>query len=993
MSIFLLNLINSPALKIRKTDFIIEGCNNFFEKVTGLDASIFRDKKAFDFFPEKYFHKGDYDQISFPKINIPSTKLITKEIIEENEAFFLFIFPELGKFEIQNDFDILESLTDGAIVIDQKANVLYANRELSRITDIKQEELIGKNGFQLAGKFLDSVNLSHTLKQLGQFVSGKKANSYIVRYKQKQLMVSYKNKKGSEYYIGIIRDVTSRLAAENKCVESERRLTNIVQNSRNAIFTINDKKKFTFLNKAALRLFGYPEEEIIYHNFQMVLTDDSQKLVTGRYLKRQAGEKVSNRYKFKILRKNGTIRDVEITSSVFINSENKPETVANLVDITEAQERQGIIEESKQRFNAFFNSNTSLMFIKDSERCYVEANDEMGAFFGKKSIDLIGKKDEEICSKDKILPCPSSDIKVLNEKKTISIEEKLGGRIYQVTKFPIKLSSEFYIGGVLQDITATKEAIEELNMKNDAINSSINAICITDLYGKIIYTNHTTKDLWGYTSEEMIGKHLSVLCESAVVEEGMNDLNAKGYSFGENIGKKKNSKSFHLQYSINMVKDQSGTPQYILGSFVDISRQKQSEKLQNVLLNISKISVSKVSLKEFLTNVHSQLKTIIPADNFYVALYNEHSDLYYFPYFSDEYETYEGEKDEDLKETLTDYIRKTGEAKIVTSKEELKIAKKTTLKIKGKYSPVWMGAPIRNEATQKVIGVIVVQDYNNEKTYSNDNLIAFKIIAAYIGQFIEGVRSVENLKKTQVDLLEAKEKAERSDQLKTAFLANMSHEIRTPMNGIIGFTDLLSDPDFSESDKNGFIHSIQKSGERMLNTVNDIIEISKIEVGEIDIRKMQISLNAKINDIISFFQIEAREKGIKLVTKLYFPDEKDVIYTDETKLESVITNLVKNAIKYSKKGKITVGYTKFDKEFIRFYCIDEGIGIAKSRLDSIFNRFEQADITNTREIEGSGLGLAISKAYVELLGGEIGVKSQKGKGSEFYFTLPFSQEL
>lgn len=238
----------------------------------------------------------------------------------------------------------------------------------------------------------------------------------------------------------------------------------------------------------------------------------------------------------------------------------------------------------------------------------------------------------------------------------------------------------------------------------------------------------------------------------------------------------------------------------------------------------------------------------------------------------------------------------------------------------------------------------------------------------------------------------AKNKAEESDRLKSAFLANMSHEIRTPMNGILGFTDLLKDDDIEPGRRKMYISNIQKSGYRMLNTVNDLIEISKIEVGEVSIQTREFDLHSTLVDICEFFRSEAEDKGLRLQCVIPDKNEQLLIKSDVSKLESIVTNLVKNAIKYSEQGSIEFSYEIKNDNF-EFYCKDTGIGIPEDRINAVFNRFEQADIEDRLALQGSGLGLAITKAYVEMLGGTIWVESEYGKGSIFYFTLPTSVML
>ncbi len=238
------------------------------------------------------------------------------------------------------------------------------------------------------------------------------------------------------------------------------------------------------------------------------------------------------------------------------------------------------------------------------------------------------------------------------------------------------------------------------------------------------------------------------------------------------------------------------------------------------------------------------------------------------------------------------------------------------------------------------------------------------------------------------ELNEAKEKAEESDHLKSAFLANMSHEIRTPMNGILGFADLLKDPGLSGEEQKKYIQVIEKSGDRMLNIINDIIDISKIESGQMELNNSLTNINKQLDYIYTFFKNEVEAKGLNLFFHAPLPSSEAVMETDAEKLYAVLTNLVKNAIKFTSNGAIEFGYT-FHKEYLRFFVKDTGIGIQKERLAAIFDRFVQADIFDKQAHQGAGLGLSISKAYVKMMGGRLWVDSKPGEGSVFYFTLPF----
>ena len=253
-------------------------------------------------------------------------------------------------------------------------------------------------------------------------------------------------------------------------------------------------------------------------------------------------------------------------------------------------------------------------------------------------------------------------------------------------------------------------------------------------------------------------------------------------------------------------------------------------------------------------------------------------------------------------------------------------------------------------------------------------------------------REAENaLKETLKQLLEAKERAEESDRLKSAFLANMSHEIRTPMNGILGFSELLKTPGLTGDEQQKYIRIIEKSGARMLNIINDIVDISKIEAGLIKPKMSESNINEQVEFIYTFFKPEVEAKGMKLSFNNPLPTKEVTIITDREKLYAILTNLVKNAFKYTEEGEIEVGYSKKGGT-LEFYVKDTGIGIPEDRQAAIFERFVQADIEDTKARQGAGLGLAITKSYVEMLGGKIWVESEEGSGSTFYFTLPCNAE-
>lgn len=244
-------------------------------------------------------------------------------------------------------------------------------------------------------------------------------------------------------------------------------------------------------------------------------------------------------------------------------------------------------------------------------------------------------------------------------------------------------------------------------------------------------------------------------------------------------------------------------------------------------------------------------------------------------------------------------------------------------------------------------------------------------------------------KRMQTELIQAKERAEESDRLKSAFLANMSHEIRTPLNSIIGFSQLLGDPDFDQEQKDEFIQTIVDSGNNLLVIISDIMDFSMLEAQQMKIRTENISTKKLMSDLFNDFYPKANKKEIEFRIDQSLSDPDILIESDLYRIRQIFNNLIGNALKFTNKGYIEIGYLVQNK-VVMFHVKDTGIGIDSAYHQSIFERFRQVDLAKTRKYGGNGLGLAISKNLVELLGGNIWVESEPDKFSNFFFTIPIN---
>ncbi len=250
------------------------------------------------------------------------------------------------------------------------------------------------------------------------------------------------------------------------------------------------------------------------------------------------------------------------------------------------------------------------------------------------------------------------------------------------------------------------------------------------------------------------------------------------------------------------------------------------------------------------------------------------------------------------------------------------------------------------------------------------------------------VLDITPLKRTEHELIRAKDKAEESERLKSAFLANMSHEIRTPLNSVLGFSNLLKKQDLSKERKEEIIKHINDGCNRLLVIISDVIDVSKIDANQLSIVYNECNLNVLISNLQKQFSISNINRNITVRAKILLDDKDCNIKTDETRLNQILSNLLENALKFTKEGVIEFGY-QIKANMIHFYVKDTGIGIQPEHQGIIFERFRQVDDNYSGAFAGTGLGLSIVKGLIDLFKGEIWVESEINKGTTFYFAIPY----
>lgn len=418
---------------------------------------------------------------------------------------------------------------------------------------------------------------------------------------------------------------------------------------------------------------------------------------------------------------------------------------------------------------------------------------------------------------------------------------------------------------------------------------------------------------------------------------------------------------------------------YIIALLKDKTKSKRHSKVKKILANLAKSEIQIKDINQFYRSIQNELNKVIDAENFFVIQFDKFMQKLQITYMVDEKDDF---KRFPNGKTLCNYVINQKKPTLLSLSQIKDLKDKNLIEIIGEPAKCWMAIPLFHN--NEVYGLIGIQSYKSENAYSPEDLEILEFVSIQIAVSIKH-------KEIEMNLQMAKEKAEESDKLKSSFLANMSHEIRTPMNAIIGFSELITRKTITQEKKDIYAQYITNSGKSLLALIDDIIDIAKIEAGQLKINKSVTYVNMMFNEILEYINNEKKrnKKEHILFTKNEAINDINFCFLcDPLRLRQILTNLLNNSLKFTFEGIIEFGYLIPNNATILFYVSDTGIGLSDEKIPLIFERFRQADDTTTRQFGGTGLGLTISKKLVEMMGGRIWAESEKSKGSTFFFSLP-----
>ncbi len=643
--------------------------------------------------------------------------------------------------------------------------------------------------------------------------------------------------------------------------------------------------------------------------------------------------------------------------------------------IQELENENARLKEAEEKFKAIFETSPDATFLVNrTTGIIVDANHAAEKLFETKLDNIIGHHQSQLHpthqnkkakqtfkykSKYENEPAPPVEIDIITAQNNIKNVE-IRGEI-------VKIKDEEYVLGTFRDITERKKTEENL-LKNKTILEEAEKLSNIGSYEWDIPKNELTLSE-GWQKIHGINKNklnIDMLMSIAHpddrmrIEKAFEDAlnNIAPYDLEHRIIRQSDNETRHIRARGRVIFDENGKPSKMYGSVEDITERKKAEQ----------------SLKE------SEEKHRFLFENMTQGVVYHQSNGEIF-YANPSAVNILGLTFDQL------YGKKSFDPRWKTIHED-------GSDFRGENHPAMISLKTGKAVYNKKMGVFNPQ--KNDYSWININSIPkFKGNQTKPYQVVATFEDITKREQTKKELRKAKEKAEESDRLKSAFLANMSHEIRTPMNGIMGFSQMLQEKEFSKEKRDNFLDIIHSRTHHLLNIINDLVDVSRIEANQLTLNFQQFCLNDVLKELYRVYknQLNTGEKShIELKVNASLDHDNSFIYSDLSRFRQIMDNLLNNAIKFTPEGSIEFGYELTPEGRLLFYVKDTGIGIPGNEQENIFERFRQSEVTTSRRYDGTGLGLTISRNLVELMGGKMWIDSTEGEGSVFYFTLPYETQ-
>ena len=532
--------------------------------------------------------------------------------------------------------------------------------------------------------------------------------------------------------------------------------------------------------------------------------------------------------------------------------------------------------------------------------------------------------------------------------------------------------------------------INKFNSRIEEYNSILNLV---DSIFVVIDQNHVIRlindkvcSVLGYEKNEVIGKYPADFVSpdnkdrlnAQLVKQFSGQWNSNDYSEFPYVAK--NGQERIIKWHDAFLRDNNGKIIYVLKSGEDVTEKKKKDKVQSTISRILAASNSEVNIDELFRFIHSSIKELMPAENFYIALFEKENNQIRFPYFIDQYDKVAPIKR--FGKGLTEYVIGTGRSLLVNEDVSKDLEKEGEVMLLGSPSKIWLGVPLKIQ--NNIIGVLVVQDYEDENTYGEKEKDILELISYPTSRAIER----KLLEHEREDLIS---KLKKLNESKDSLFSLISHDLRSPFNSLLGFSEILATEyeTLTRDEIKEYLNVIYDTSKNLYGMTNNLLQFSRFQMGRVDFSPADLDIKAMLNHSLKLLRGNTIKKRINVISSV--PDGIKV-YADEDMLNSILQNLISNAVKFTPKGgDIYISVNKLTdsntKNMLQVVIRDTGVGLNNELIGQLFKEHVQSTPGTDKEY-GSGLGLLLVKEFVEKNGGEINVKSVLNEGSTFYFTLP-----
>ncbi|TRZ76336.1 MAG: PAS domain S-box protein, partial [Deltaproteobacteria bacterium] len=882
--------------------------------------------------------------------------------------------------------NIVATVPSGLLVISGESEVLSVNRSFCELFDVKRQQVVGQTvdavlqTIGLSQKCRDAIAARMPFRNLECLCSIPGKAELTLNLTLSGIRIAEEEEE--EEALLVIEDITERKRAEEAIRESEERFTAFMNNSP-AVAWMKDPATWTFnyINNTFEKIFNITREVISKKTDFDLWPEEVARQLRENDLKVMSSGKTIQTYEDVPL-PDGTVHNWLVFKFPMHTPSGKRLLAGTAVDITERKKMEEKLQMSEEKYRTMIEQSNDMIWTLDRDGALTYFNQRCEEITGHRFRDWEGKSFAPLIVEDE-LPSIFDIFQRVLKGESLHYEVHMQASnnrsvLLSVNTAPILQASEI-MGTVSfgRDITDMRKAEEQLSATRDYLENLLDfanaPIIVWDPDTTITRFNHAFERLSGNSSGEVIGKKLEILFPESNRSESMKkiDLTLKG-EYWESVEIpilcKNGDIRIVLWNSANIYAKDGTTLHAVIAQGIDITDRKKQEQIQKILYNISQATVTTDSFEVFIAEIQKQLGAIIDTTNFYIAFYDASTGTISMPFMADQkdrFTTYPAAK------TMTRYMMESQKPLLATKDDMLALLKSGHIDIHGTLSEIWLGVPLKSQG--KVTGAVVVQSYEDPDAYGKPEMTILEFISNQISLSIER-------RKAEEEIIASLEKAQESDRLKSAFLANMSHEIRTPLNSVLGFSELISDPETEPSEREKYSKIILNSGQQLLGIISDVLDISKIEAGQILITRNPFNLQHLLEEIKEEFEPKANLNGLNLMIDSRLINAELVLISDREKIKQILSNLVGNAIKFTNQGSIIIGLYQNGTD-IQFYIEDTGIGIRKENYETVFERFRQVNSEKNRKYEGTGLGLAIAKSLVEMLGGRIWVESESGAGA------------